>query len=135
MSMRLMGGEQGTFLETTCLPIATYVATTPAVGDLVIVSTSNNWAVNSAAATSSLAANMGRISKVEDDLSAVTVQWWAFNKVVECTYSATPTLGQTIRAQTNNKVQTSNCDGVQEQLCKAVAYDSPTSGKVYFMLK
>lgn len=129
--IRLVGGEVGSPLECTMNVIATFQSAV-SVGDLVVVSTSNNWAINSAAAANADVKTVGIVSAVAEDNKAATVKWFGYKAAFEATYSGTPTLGQTVlttavAGQVAGSTHAANTDTI------IVAKDSPTSGKICWL--
>jgi len=95
------------------------------VGDTCVVSTSGNWAINSAA-TSTDIRTVGKVLKVEGDTKTAVVKWFGYNKAFVCADSGTCTLGHSILSAANGYVKTSN-NATRVIDCICVATDYPAS--------
>jgi hypothetical protein len=132
MALRNIGGEMGVVLVTTCNIISTFQSSSRAVGDIVGVSTSGNWCINSTAAATPLGL-CGRIVHVDDDGDTCSVAWFGYNKVWENTYSAACAKGSYVVTDTSNKVKASGTAAISLPHNVCVALDYPSSGKVQFL--
>jgi hypothetical protein len=131
MAIRKVGGEAGSPLYTACNVVATFQSSI-AVGSHVSVSTSGNWCVNSAAATTDLAL-IGKVVDLNDASTIATVKWYGYNKVFEATYSAACAKGSYVVTDTSNKVKASGTAAGSITRTHCVALDYPSSGKVQFL--
>jgi hypothetical protein len=130
MAIRKIGGEMGSPLICAMNPIATFSAAC-SIGDHVVVSTSNNWSINSAATGTDIR-TVGVVVSVQGDVPVAVVKWYGYNKAFECANSAACSLGGFVQAETSGKVKTStNSSKVQDAICVATA--SPATGYIQWL--
>jgi hypothetical protein len=130
MAIRKVGGELGQPLLCAMNVIATYQSAV-SVGDHVVVSTSNNWSVNSAATGTDIR-TVGVVDAVAGDTKTAVVKWYGYNKAFECANSAACSLGGFVQAETSGKVKTStNATKVADAICVATAY--PATGYICWL--
>ena len=132
MSLRTIQNAQCGTLTLTCQPIAAFSAEV-AVGDIVIASTSSNWAVNSYANNDGPQDHPMGVVKEKAASDLLTVEFWNVMAVVQAAYGSSPSLGEGIRASTAAYQKVEPSSGTPGTTFVA-AVDVPASGYCQFMV-
>lgn len=96
MIRKIGGARVDNMLVTACNVESTFQDVV-ARGDIVVMGTSSNWAINSTAAAATLETH-GQVLDLSPDSSVATVRWFRGLGVARFVYGSAPSLGNIVEA-------------------------------------